>query len=746
MIAVATLLLALQGDPTLAAAVQVTELELAGHPRDALVRVERELAERPATARRLGMDYLRGHLLELLGEPVRAGEAFADAMTHTPALEHYSRWRLALDQERMGHPEVAAGLVAGAVKDHPDSPLAPEALRLLLRTLGRGGDCRVLGGIAPERLREALGRRVTLATADCALRDGQRDFAGSLYLALLEAEARDETAREAAERLAALLPEGQGGRPALRLGLVYHQHREWDAALRWLRAALAGGRLAAAQRHEARYAIGRTYFFREDFPRAAAAFADLAQRAAAPEDRARAFYQQGRAAELVGQWPLASTIFRLVYSTSPNGEWAAPGLLSALRLHLRSGQEEAALDLYALLLSRREWQPQAARAGLFLAASDLVRGRHDRARTWLGQVAAAGAEDPIELAYWRGRRAEAAGERTAAVRVYVTGARADPYNPFAQAALERLAAPALAAAVAAEGRRLAASRNPADLHAAWLLLPGERRGRDARRELVRRLAADPATAPFLLVAQVPVASWPIWGRPLDRPEEKLLALGIWDEGAPAVFEHFHPANPSLAMTGSLLLARAGEIRRAMGMAEEVRLRAPSRVPFSVLPTAFQSLLYPLPHRDRLLAEARRREVDPHLLAAVLREESSFDPRALSGASARGLAQLVLPTARRLAEDVELGRIGADDLYRPEVSITLGAAYLAELERQLQGGEHLTVAAYNAGVPQARLWRGYCFSNETAEYLTKVAFQETRGYLRKVLTSREHYRRLYPVAE
>jgi soluble lytic murein transglycosylase len=746
MIAVATLLLALQADPTLAAAAQITELQLDGRPRDALVRVERELAARPAPARRLGMDYLRGHLLELLGEPVRAAEAFADAMSHTPQLEHYSRWRLALEQERMGHPEVAAGLVATGVAEQPESPLAAEAIRLLLRTLARGGDCQLLRGIATERLREALGRRVALARADCALRAGERDFARSLYLALLDGEARDETAREAAERLVALLPEGQGGRPAFLLGLVFHQHREWEPALRWLRAALAGGGLSTAQRHEARYAIGRSWFFRDEHARAAAAFGDLAQRAAAPEERARAFYQQGRAAELLGQWPLATTIFRLVYSTSPNGEWAAPGLLAALRLHRRTGQEEAALDLYTLLLSRREWRQQAARAGLFLAASDLVLGRHDRARTWLGQAAAAGPEDPIELAYWRGRRAEAAGERTAAVRFYVAGARADPYNPFAQAALERLAAPELADTAAAEGRRLAASRSPADLHAAWLLQPGARSGRDARRELVRRLAADPATAPFLVVAQVPAEDWPIWGRPLDRPEEKLLALGIWDQGAPAVFEHFHPANPSLAMTGSALLARAGETRRAMGMAEEVRLRAPSRVPFSVLPTAFQSLLYPLPHRDRLLAEAARREIDPHLLAAILREESSFEPRALSGASARGLAQLITPTARRLAEQIELGRIGADDLYRPEISITLGAAYLAELAREVQGGEHLAVAAYNAGAPQARLWRSYCFSNEAVEYLTKVGFQETRGYLRKVLTSREHYRRLYPVRE
>ena len=54
-----------------------------------------------------------------------------------------------------------------------------------------------------------------------------------------------------------------------------------------------------------------------------------------------------------------------------------------------------------------------------------------------------------------------------------------------------------------------------------------------------------------------------------------------------------------------------------------------------------------------------------------------------------------------------------------------------------------LAAYNAGEDQAALWRSYCLSDDTAEYLTKVGFRETRGYLRKVLRSRARYRELYP---
>ncbi|HVF60345.1 MAG TPA: lytic transglycosylase domain-containing protein [Thermoanaerobaculia bacterium] len=741
--AAATLLLALQAAPPVAddPRAALVALQLAGRPREALARAERELAVRPEAARAAGLDYLRGHLLDLLGRPAEAMDAFGAALTHTPRLTLHSRYRMALDQERMGHPEVAAGVIAGGIRAQPESPLLPDALRLLERTLAQGGDCRVLRGLFPSRLRPADGRRVALLQADCARRAGQREAARGVYLALLERDVRDETARDAAERLAALLPAGTGGRAALRLGQTFHHHREWEEALSWLRAALAGGGISAAERLEAQYAVGRALFFRDDFAAAAAAFAESAARVAAPAARASALYQQARAHELLGERGRAIAAFRAAHAASPDGEWAAAALVAALRLHWLAGQERPALGLYALLQSRREWREQAARAALFLAASDLVRGRHDRARGWLAQAALGTPEDAVELAYWRGRRLEAAGDKIGAVRAYAAAAREEPASPFARAALARAAAPALAPTTAVEARRLAASRAPGDLHAAWLLAPGSRTGQTARALLLRRLAGDPGTAPFVLLAQVPVERWPLWTETPATPEEVLLGLGLWREGAPAVGARFPPSDPSLALTGSMLLARAGEAARSIRLAEAIRLRTPDRVPLALQPSVFRAVLYPLPHRETLLAEARRRGVDPHLLAALVREESRFDARAFSGAAARGLAQLVTPTARRVAAQAEL-QLAPGDLYRPEVSLALGAAYLAELLREVGGAEHLAVAAYNAGPAQARLWRGYCASDEPAEYLTKVGFRETRAYLRRVLTSREHYERLY----
>ena len=173
MIAPLVVALALAVDPR----PELVELQLAGRPLETLARTERVLAEQPSEAERLGLDYLRGHLLDLLGRPREAVAAFAATLTRTPRLAFYSRYRMALEQERMGHPEVAAGLVATAVvQADPGSPLLPEALRLLARTLARGGDCRLLQGASPEALALAERRRLLLTQADCSLRAGDQEF------------------------------------------------------------------------------------------------------------------------------------------------------------------------------------------------------------------------------------------------------------------------------------------------------------------------------------------------------------------------------------------------------------------------------------------------------------------------------------------------------------------------------------------------------------------------------------------
>lgn len=720
----------------------LVEMQLAGRSREALARVDTELEQRPEPSRQLGLDYLRGHLLAQLDESQKSADAFGDAMARTPELGAFSRYRLAIEQERMGHPEVAAGLAAGVV-DSRQPVLLRDAVQLLSRSLAAGGDCRLLGGLKLEELPAQQRRILTLSQADCALRSGSRELARTILAGLLEENRNDDTAHSAAERLAGLVSENEGGRLPLLLGLVFHQHREFERALTHLRRALdpAEG-LSDKEVSEGRYAQGRSHFWLKHYAPAAVVFGSLAHLSKRPEERSRSLYQQGRSYELLGEWKLAAESFRRAYLTEPEGEWSAAALFSILRLRWRTGAENQVSDVYDLLTSRREWREQGLRATLFLVSSDIVRRRSDRVRAWLERAAPETPEERLEVAYWRGRAAELERDPFGAVAAYLEALRIDLYHPLAQSARGRLDSALLSKAATAEGRRMAASDRFEDLYGAWLLLgnSGET-GRKAWKRAQQRLLADRNRAPLVRLSEVPVRSWPIWDATLRRPEEMLLSLGILHEGSSAVRQHFPASEPSLAFTGIRLLARGGEHDRSIQLAELLRLRGGDRVPLIFQPRDFHELLYPSPYKEILQTQSRLRGVPPSLLAAIIREESRYDRFALSPAAARGLTQFTLPTARKIAADIDLSRLEPEDLYRPEIALSLGAAYVATLLKEFNGAHHMAVAAYNAGEPQAALWRSYCFSPETEEFFTKVSFQETRNYLRKVLTSRAHYEEL-----
>jgi soluble lytic murein transglycosylase len=350
-----------------------------------------------------------------------------------------------------------------------------------------------------------------------------------------------------------------------------------------------------------------------------------------------------------------------------------------------------------------------------------------------------------ELEYWRGRLAELEQRQADAVAHYSRALSADSFQPFALAARRRLTAPPLAASTAARARELAATGEPRALYVAWLLQgPGTAAGRQTRGALSTVLAGRASNRVYLDLEIAPAASWPLWQSRLDQPEQMLLALGLFSEGSGVVLRHFPIAQPGLAFTGSLALGQTGDTQRSLYVAEILKKRVPHEVPGELLPVEFRRLLFPLTYGELIRGEAARRGVDPYLLAAVIREESRFDPRAFSAAAARGLTQFIFSTAEEIAGAIELGPIKPRDLDRPEVSIALGAAYLSRLATDLPGSLPGVVAAYNAGEPQAELWRRYCLSEEEEEYLSKVAFRETRNYIWKVLTSRANYAELYSV--
>ena len=165
LLALVALVPAAAADPR----VPLIELQLAGKTEEALEHVERLLAEEPGQARELGLHYLHGRLLLKMDRRRAALEAFATTMGATPRLSPFSRYQLAREQERLGHPEVAAGLVATLLRSDPPRSLVGPAMRLLRRTLLAGGDCRLLRGFESHRFRTSERRELSLAVGRAAI-------------------------------------------------------------------------------------------------------------------------------------------------------------------------------------------------------------------------------------------------------------------------------------------------------------------------------------------------------------------------------------------------------------------------------------------------------------------------------------------------------------------------------------------------------------------------------------------------
>lgn len=158
------------------------------------------------------------------------------------------------------------------------------------------------------------------------------------------------------------------------------------------------------------------------------------------------------------------------------------------------------------------------------------------------------------------------------------------------------------------------------------------------------------------------------------------------------------------------------------------------------------LLFPLPWWPEVQAHAKRRGLDPFLVAALIRQESAFNPWAVSRANAHGLMQLLPSTARTMARKVGRPRPGIASLYDPETNIDLGTQYLRDVLDRYDGRLELALASYNAGPHRADAWLAAADYREVAEFIESIPFTETREYVQAVMRNAVIYRRLYGTPE
>jgi soluble lytic murein transglycosylase len=166
------------------------------------------------------------------------------------------------------------------------------------------------------------------------------------------------------------------------------------------------------------------------------------------------------------------------------------------------------------------------------------------------------------------------------------------------------------------------------------------------------------------------------------------------------------------------------------------------LPLDQAPRRYWEALFPLPYRADLDAAAKRQGVDPFLLAGLIRQESEFNPGAVSPAKAYGLTQVRPGTGRDFARRAGVERFTPNLLFDPGPSLKIGAAVLRSMIDQHGGKLEPTLAAYNAGPVRAADWITWGNWREPAEFIESIPFTETREYVQAVLRNADIYRRLY----
>jgi soluble lytic murein transglycosylase len=154
------------------------------------------------------------------------------------------------------------------------------------------------------------------------------------------------------------------------------------------------------------------------------------------------------------------------------------------------------------------------------------------------------------------------------------------------------------------------------------------------------------------------------------------------------------------------------------------------------------LYFPVLERETLISSSRENGLDPVLVAALIRQESNFNPLATSPVGARGLMQLMPDVGRSLASAKGIGPWNPDILYEPATNIKLGTAHLSTLMRKYPEVVK-SLAAYNAGESRVAKWSTKAGADDPEVFTERIPFVETRDYVRTILRNRAYYQALYP---
>ncbi len=637
------------------------------------------------------------------GDWQAASQGFRIVSERATVLSDYARFFLAESLSRLGDLAAARQAAESIAVSEPDSRVVPEAQFLAAHLASRAGD----EGGAERFLRQVLSRFPSSPASPRA-----RYLLGLT----LEAQGRNAEAAAAFRELWLSAPataygEAAGDRLALLAGRgVVLPALTDEERLEHAERLLADGSVTAAreevgillaERPGAELALRAltvlTQSLRElgSYAEAAAAV-ERSLTLAPPARRPRLLLELGQLQLQAGARERAlSTLDRLTHE-APEAREAAPALVLKGRIIEEAGDLPGAARVYEHATVEFPDHEAAARARWRLGWIAYLGGDLSRAGREFRRLAQlpAGHAYRLASAYWAGRSLEAVGEHREAQQLFQ---------------LLLFEAPRSYYGILAARRSRVAQRAPGE--ALSLTLPSDPLAPlAADRHFVKAEALRVLGLTGYANAELEEVSASAWSDPV-----KLYGLSaLWMRE-----QQYHLA---------LRILR----RYFAGLAWSGH---------PGLPRQFWEMFYPIGWQRELREAAERTGLDVYLVAAVVREESSFFPQARSRVGARGLMQLLPRTARRLALRHGSALGPGELLEEPRLNLELGAQFLADLLREF-GDPRLALAAYNAGAARVRQWWGARRSEDRETFVEQIPFEETRHFVKRVLVSWEEYRRIY----
>lgn len=628
------------------------------------------------------------------GRYAEAVASLRSARSASDALADYDEFLEARAEQLLGHHAEAAALLTGFATRHAESIFDVEVPELLAQVLLAESNPDAAQRVLAAAPGSAGRRGYQLAQAQVAEAENHPDQAAQLYRHVFIAFPLSAEASTARARLQALGAESILTAADLRLvgDALYRSHRYAEAAEQYRALArhadlgpeaVASARVAAAacDLHLKRLTETEAEALPTAGEESAARRIDLLMELA--RDRGDAVAVQDRIAELQAHFPHSS--------------WLAEALFSAGNMNLLSRDYAQAITDYAQLAEQFPASDHAAAAHWRAGWLSYRQGHFEQAAALFDQQIHLypSAPETVSALYWRARLEETVDHQpTLAAERYRSLIEHYTHFFYAQMARQRLAALGQPLPTSAQAPRARSGEPDVEI---------------------------PTDDPHLLKASLLINA----------------GLGVY---VPQEIAAVPDSDSWGAVVEARLYASYGENFRALRIMKRALPHAASD-PISAIPLDDWRILFPQPYWSTIQAESARNNLDPYLVASLIRQESEFNPSAISGANAFGLMQLLPSVGRQMAREEGMGPISSRQLLDPILNIRLGTRYLRQILDRFGNTPEYALAAYNAGENRVADWQAAGPYSGLDEFVESIPFSETRGYVEAILRNREIYQQL-----